>query len=315
MNRRHLLAGLAALPAAARAAEPAGRDIRFIIPYGAGGGFDLAVRSFAPAIAANLPPPTRVIPDNITAGGGSLGVAQLYRARPDGGTLGVINIPGMFVLQRQGAAAYDLARFSYLGSMGRDAYGIAVAAGSPLRSMADLRALSASQPIRFTTTGREGTAFAATVIAMHLLGLRGRFITGYRGSNDYVVAAIRGDGDAVVATLPLLRQMQQGGLLRVLASFEPHSSIAGAEDATSLGQPGLSAIMIERIVAAPPGLPPAVQTRLAEALAAARADPGVRAWAQGFGTELVARTPAEAAALVAAQGQFYQSWKPELDAA
>jgi tripartite-type tricarboxylate transporter receptor subunit TctC len=221
----------------------------------------------------------------------------------------------MFVLQREGAAAYDLARLSYLGSMGRDAYGIAVAAGSPLHSIADLRALSARQPIRFTTTGREGTAFAATVIAMHLLGLRGRFITGYRGSNDYVVAAIRGDGDAVVATLPLLHQMQQGGLLRVLASFETHSSIEGAEDATSLGQPGLSAIVIERIVAAPPGLPAALQTRLAAALAAAQGEPSVRAWAQAFGTELVARTPAEAAAEVAAQAQFYQTWKPELDAA
>ncbi len=44
-------------------------------------------------------------------------------------------------------------------------------------------------------------------------------IGGYKGSNDYVVAAIRGDGDAVITALPLLRRMQAGGELRILADF------------------------------------------------------------------------------------------------
>lgn len=300
---------------AAAAAEYPAQDIHFIIPYGAGGGFDLEVRGIAPAMQAALGNRVQIVPDNVPTGGGVLGVSQLYRARPDGYTLGIMNIPGLFVLQRAGGAAFDLARFAYIGSMGRDTYGIGVAAGSPLRNMKDLETLSAQRPIKFTTTGREGTAFSATVIAMHLLNLRSTFITGYKGSNDYVVAAIRGDGDAVVTTLPVLQQMRQGGLLRILATFETKSSIAGAEDATSLAQPELATIVLQRIVAAPPKLPPAIQSTLSMALAKALSSPEAQARAAKTGTILEALSPDETLALVLGQSKFYETWKVLLDAA
>ena len=299
----------------ARAADYPSQDIHFIIPYGAGGGFDLEVRFIAPLMQAQLSNKVQIVPDNVPTGGGVLGVSQLYRARPDGATIGIMNIPGLFVLQRGGAAAFDLSKFAYIGSIARDHYGIGVAQTSPLKTMDDLRALSAQRPIKLTTTGREGTSYSAAVIAMSLLGLRSSFITGYKGSNDYVVAAIRGDGDAVVTTLPLLRQMQQGGLLRILATFEDKTAIPGAEDATSLGKPALSSVVLERIVAGPPKLPPAIQATLATALAKALATPEAKAWADRIGTELVARTPEQTLALVQDQSKFYETWKGLLDAA
>ena len=133
----------------------------------------------------------------------------------------------MFILQQQqGTGAYDLAKFSWIGTMGEgERYMISVGAKSPLKSFADLKTLSAKRPVKFSVTGPEGTAYAATMIGTQLLGIRTQLISGYKGSADYVIAAIRGDSDAVIAAIPTTLRFARGGQLRVLASFETQSSI------------------------------------------------------------------------------------------
>ena len=70
------------------------RDITFIIPNQVGGGFDAYVRAIAPVMEKYLPNKVNVVPLNVPAGGGAKGVNQLYRARPDGYTIGILNVPG-----------------------------------------------------------------------------------------------------------------------------------------------------------------------------------------------------------------------------
>jgi tripartite-type tricarboxylate transporter receptor subunit TctC len=290
------------------------KPINFIIPYAPGGGFDVYVRLTGPVIEKYLPNKVSIVPINVAAGGGSRGVAQLYRSKPDGYTIGILNIPGMFILQQQqGTGAYDLSKFSWIGTMGEgERYAISVGAKSPLKSYADLKALSAKRPVKFSVTGPEGTAYAATMIGTQLLGLRPQLISGYKGSVDYVVAAIRGDSDAVIAALPTTMRFVRGGQIRVLASFETHSSVPGVPDATSLGQPELDQISIERLIGAPPGLPAALQNVLAAALAKALADPMVTKWAKENDLIMVPRAPDATAKLVAEQRAFFDKWRKYL---
>jgi len=290
------------------------KDITFIIPYSAGGGFDNYVRALSPVMERYLPHKVTIVPTNVAAGGGTRGTNQLYRAKPDGYTVAIFNIPGMFVLQKEGGAEFDLAKVTWLGSMGRDDYGIAVAANSALKSVADLKKLSATRPVKFTATGPEGTAYAATLIGAHLLGIKAQLITGYKGSNDYAVAAARGDGDAVVTALPLLRHLAEGDTLRIIATFEKASTVPGAEDATALGQPELSEIVLERLIGAPPGLPAEIKSALATALEEAMADSRVVAWAKQADIALQPQTPEGAAAILANQQKFYDKWKSLLNA-
>src|SRR5207248_3360404 len=115
--------------------------------------------------------------------------------------------------------------FSWNGAMGEGERSvISGGATSALKTFADLKALSAKRPVKLSVTGPEGTAYAATMIGSQLLGLRTQLITGYKGSADYVVAAIRGDSDAVIAAIPTTLRFVRGGTIRVLASFETHSS-------------------------------------------------------------------------------------------
>jgi tripartite-type tricarboxylate transporter receptor subunit TctC len=145
-----------------------------------------------------------------------------------------------------------------------------------------------------------------------VLGVRRQLITGYRGSSDYIVAAIRGDSDAVISATSTMMRFAKAGQLRILASFEAHSSLPGIPDATKLGKPELDQITVERPVAAAPGTPADVQNVLSGALAKALADPKVVVWAKENGIVMRSKTPAEAAALVERQRLFFERWKKYL---
>jgi tripartite-type tricarboxylate transporter receptor subunit TctC len=296
----------------ATATEFAGRDLTFVIPYASGGGFDAYVRTVIPALQEQLD--QRVLPDNVDGAGGARAANLLYRAKPDGTTISVVNIPGALILQHQGGLGFDLARLSWLCNMGRDAYGLMVPADSPIRSVEDLRTRGRIRPIKFTCIGPAGTAYSATRIGAQLLGVPARMIAGYKGTNDYVVAALRGDGDAAVASLTALSQFLASGLIRVLATFEATGSLPGVPDATALGLPELADIVQLRPVAGPPGLPAPVAQTLSDALVRALRDPVVIAWARRNKANLQPDDAATTTQLLAQQARFIARWKDYLAA-
>jgi tripartite-type tricarboxylate transporter receptor subunit TctC len=323
-RRDVMISAAAAAPAlfAARSlrAAPANypaKNIQFVIPYAPGGGFDIYVRLVTPAMEKYLPKKVSIVPFNVASGAGSRGVSQLYRSRPDGYTIGILNIPGMFILQQQqGTTAYDLEKFTWIGAMGEgERYMISVGANSPLKSFADLKALAEKRALKLSVTGPEGTAYAATLIGAQLLGLKTQLITGYKGSVDYIVAAIRGDSDAVVAAIPSTMRFMRGNQIRPLASFETKSSVPGIPDATSLGQPDLDKIAVERLVAGPPGMPADLRDILSGVLAKAVSDPAVTKWAAENDVVMKPKTPQETLAVLNTQRDFFERWKKYLVAA
>ena len=309
-TRRSLLLAPALLAAPARA-EPQ-PDLSFVIPYASGGGFDAYVRAVIPALQTRLG--RRVLPDNRDGAGGARAANALYRAKPDGATISVVNLPGALILQQQGGLGFDLAELSWLANMGRDAYGLVVPASSDLHSLDDLRALGLRRKVKFTCVGPAGTAYSATRIGTRLLNIEARVIAGYKGTSDYIVAAMRGDGDAAVASLTALSQFLKAGLVRPLATFEEHSSLPGVADATTLGQPELADIVQLRPVAAPPGLPQSLRQTLSEALVTALRDPAVIAWARRNNANLQPDDADTTARLYAQQSRFIARWKDELAA-
>ena len=311
-------AGLTLGAAPAFSAEQAfpQKNITLLIPYGPGGGFDSFARAVSPAMEKYLPRKVHIVPYNLPTGGGGKAIAQLYRTRPDGHTIGLFAIPGALILQeQQKARAFDLRKFTWLGTLGSsDNYAIGVRAASPIKSVADLQALSKQREVKFTSTGPDGTAYLASVISTRLLGIRTRFILGYAGSNDYIVAAMRGDGDAVVAAFTSLKQFHEAGSIRIIASFEAKSSLPGIPGATELGRPELAQMTIDRMMAAPPGLPEGLKAILTGAIDKAVRDPAVLAWAKSNRIPWVPHPPGQAEATFKAQAAFFEKWKSYLPA-
>jgi tripartite-type tricarboxylate transporter receptor subunit TctC len=305
--------GYGALAQAAAAATFPAKDITFIIPYAPGGGFDSYVRALIPAMEAQFKGAARVIPDNVDGAGGAKAASQLYRSRPDGYTISVLNVPGILILQQQGAAlGFDLERLTWICSIGTDPYGLIVPMDSPLKSVADLRALSRRRAVKFPSTGPASTVHSATRIATSLLGINAQLIAGYKGTNDYIVATMRGDTDAAIASLTALNQFRASKLIRVLATFEKQSTIPGAEDATTLKLPELTQIVQLRPIAGPPQLPTDLINTLANSMMRAVKDPKVVAWAAAAGANLDAKGPAETLLALRQQRLLMDRWKSVL---
>ncbi len=287
-----------------------GHDINFLIPYGPGGGFDSYVRVVIGPMQRALPRHVNVLPMNVEGAGGAKACNQLYHAKPDGYNICAIGVVGAIVLQLiQGKTGFDLEKMTWIGTMGRDPSGIAVGANSPIRTLADLQALSKQRPVKFTSTGPGSPARASTLIASELLGINAQVIAGYKGTNECLVAAARGDGDATVSSLASMQGLVKAGVIRTIASFEEKGTIPGIPDATALGKPDLANLAEIRSVAAPPGLPGNVRSTLAEALHKALLSPEVQSWAKKNGNTITASSPEETLAIIREQTAFIAKWK------
>jgi len=97
-SRREFIGGAGALTLAgmgtAYAQQYPERGLMLIVPYGAGGGTDITARLLAKDLEVALGKPVTV--ENRAGGGGWVGWGALAAARPDGYTLGYLNVPSMY---------------------------------------------------------------------------------------------------------------------------------------------------------------------------------------------------------------------------
>src|SRR3990170_4430441 len=124
----------ALLSSAAAAADFPQKNIEFIIPFGPGGGFDRTVRAIAPFMEKQFGGKISVLPRNVPGAGGKKGMATLYRAKPDGYTISIANIPGAAIPGLTGEKVeYDIDKLTWIARLATEEYTLAVATQSPIR--------------------------------------------------------------------------------------------------------------------------------------------------------------------------------------
>jgi tripartite-type tricarboxylate transporter receptor subunit TctC len=294
----------------AKAASYPSQTINFIIPYGPGGSFDSYGREFSVLLQKYLPSHVNVEPINTPGAAGKEAIFQLLQDPADGYNISLINIPG--ILMSKKAGNIDLGKLTWIANLGRDSYGLAVAKDGPVNNVADLQALSAKRPLKFSSTGSGSTDYFATKVFAASLGLKVSLVSGYNDSPNSVVAVARGDVDAVVHSLATLKQLEASGLAKIIFVFQEKSPIPGVEDATSVGKPDLGEIFQWRPIVGPPNLPPDVVSTLSTALVAAAKDPGTASWAAGLGTTLYPLDQADTLAMIKTQRTLVAKWSSVL---
>ncbi|MCH8091132.1 MAG: tripartite tricarboxylate transporter substrate binding protein [Proteobacteria bacterium] len=247
------------------------KTITFIIPYKPGGGFDTYVRALAPILEKRLG--VTVVPKNMPGAGGRKGATYLYKSKPDGYRISIMNLPGKAIAAIQGkkGVGYDIRKFTWLGQIASDSYVIAVAGKSKINSIADLKKLG--RTIKTAGTGKGATSYVVSQIAGNILGLKLKLVTGYKGSSGMSIAVIRGDTDIGFFAYRSYSKFAKSGDLRAIAALDE-------KGAAALGKPGLSKLRIHRLVAAPPGLPADIKKTLEDALFASINDAGFKKWAK-----------------------------------
>lgn len=298
------VAAIAAYPAIAE--YPTDGSVTFVIPYNPGGGFDTIVRTFAPALEEALG--TTVVPENISGASGTRGGQAVYRADPDGYTIGIFNIPGLTISEATDRdIGFPLSEITWIANLAEEQYGIAVKADSPIQSVADLCALG--QPIKLSDTGVDSTSSITAVISFNLIGCPITNVTGYGGSNDTMIAVMRGEVDATLKPIGSLSKYVESGDLRMILTLTEGTVLEGIQSATDIGHPEIAKFTINRVVGGPKDMPADVVAKLAEAFKSASESAAVLEWASGTGTSLNYMTPEETSAMMSDLSSFYVQYK------
>ena len=311
--RYHLTAIAAAAAAlagtAAWAEYPTDGPITFVIPYSPGGGFDTTVRQFAPAMEEAMG--TTVVPENISGAGGARGGQTVYRAEPDGYTIGIYNVPGLTVDQVTGRdAGYPLDEVTWIANLAEETYALAVPADSEIETVADLCAMD--QPPKLSDTGATSTASVTTRIAFDILGCEIVDVTGYAGSNDSMIAVISGETDATLKPITsLAKYTADGGSgdMKIILTLTEDTVLDGVQNATEAGHPELAQFTLNRVVGGPPDMPAEIVQALEDGLRAASESEAVTSWAEGANVDLLFMGSEETTQMMSELQTFYEQYK------
>jgi len=241
-----------------------GKTVELYVPHGAGGGFDTYARASAEYLEEYLG--ATVIVRNVTGAGGNIGRNQLYRAEPDGLSIGFTSFPSMVFSQLSGAdgVQYDVREWEILGRLVAESEVISVPAGARYQSVDELR--NADGPVRIPLSGVGDDTFFKAMILGKALGIDLVPVTGYDGASEAFAAGMRGDGEILSSSIGSSVQLIEAGEIKPILqiSLVPSTSLEGVPLATEVIEndemrgfvqaiAGIAAL--DRAFFAPPGVP------------------------------------------------------------
>ena len=290
MRRRYITglmlgAGLASGRAAAQTFPS--KQITLVVPFTAGGPTDTLARILAERMGRTLG--QTVIVDNTTGAAGTIGVARVVRAAPDGYTIGI----GHWSTHVVNPAIYPLT-FNILDDLEPLAY---IATNPQLLvsrkdlPAADLRGLIewAKANSDKVTAGTAGVGAASHIGGLYFeqkTGAKLRFIP-YRGGGPALQDVVAGQIDIMFDQAANSIPQVQAGKIKAFAvtAKERLKAMPDIPTVDEAGLPGLY-IAVWHGLWAPKGTPKDVTARLTSAIMEALADPQVREKFAALGQEI-----------------------------
>ena len=165
------------------------KPITLIVPVSPGGSFDITSRLFGAYFPKYLPKPTSVVIVNKPGGAWNIGIREVYKAKPDGYTMGIFHITGNVATQIEGKADYSMEKIVWIGKVS-EANPIAVV---PTKGKyKTYQELKAAPRIKAAVVGVGSDT--DTLICGHKLGLKITQIS-YNGATEAILSLIRGETD------------------------------------------------------------------------------------------------------------------------
>jgi len=258
------------------------KAITLLIPYGAGGGTDLAGRLLASGLEENLG--AKVVIENNPAGSGIQAITQLSQAAPDGYTLAFQPLPALntMYLDEERGAPFTADDFVPIANHDTDVVAFAVGKDSPYQSMEELIAAAKADPGQ-VTAGSNGVLAAGHLGLLQLEKSADIQLTWstFDDGGQLRTSVLGGSVDLEVQPVSEFTAAASDGSLRVLAvmSEERLDGFPDVPTLVELGYPdGIMAT--NRILMGPAGLPQSVIDTLAGAIEKSEQDADYQAEAQ-----------------------------------
>jgi tripartite-type tricarboxylate transporter receptor subunit TctC len=271
-TRREFLGGAGACALSLAGSEPAQaqypeRGLILIVPYGAGGGTDITARLLAKDLEPALGKPVTV--ENRAGGAGWVGWGALAAAKPDGYTLGYLNVPSLYAgyLDPQVGRKETLESFTPLMNHVIDYNIWAVKADSPFKTVKDVidAAKKSPETIGVTAYGA-GSDDHIAILAMQAETGTKFVITHHRSTAEAKTQALGGHIHVLGANVSEVAEEVRAGTLRMLGVMAPERSRFVTQVPTFKEQGFNQVWSVTRGIAAPANLPRDVEAKLVAAL-------------------------------------------------
>jgi len=278
------------------------KQIRIIVGFAAGGAPDALARIISDRLTQKWS--QAVVVENRTGANGNIAMVAVAKSPPDGYTLALVPVgnaavnPSLFT-----DLPYELTQFAPITQIANVENVLVISAKSPIKSLKDLIALGRSKGANLTyaTPGAGSIAHLAAELLARSAGFPMTHVT-YRGVTPALTDVLRGEVTMMFSQLSTAKPLIASGELRALgvaskmrtAALPDVPTIAEAADVPEFEAVSWYALM------APAGTPQAIVAKLHDGAVEAINAPEAKAGLEAQGAKPVGNTPAELAAVIAA---------------
>ena len=304
-----VMAAMAAMsaPLHAQTAIPAGKQMRIIVPYSAGGTSDILARKLAQKLGEQLG--RQVIVDNKAGAGGTIGTEATVRADADGTTIllhsGAISTePGI-----KAKLPYDVTKdLAAVTTVVRGPFALLVSNSLPVKTVPELIAYAKANPGK-VNYGTPGIGTSVHFASEYFKAAAKAPITHvpYKGASASLTALMSDEIQMVIDPLATAKKYAEAGKMRALAVTTAQRTTLWPQMPTVAegGVPGFdTAVWYGMYV--PAKTPAAIVQKLNQEMVTILKSDDMRKWLSGEGLEGVGDTPAQSQEFLAKE---IERWK------
>ena len=272
-----------------------GKTITLIAPDAPGGSYDSYARLFAPYVAKELGATINV--EDVPAAGTLQGTNQMAAAKPNGLTIGMVNVGGDIasLVEKQPGQNFNMAKLSWIGQPAAIPNALVTQPGSNVQTFSALLHPSGSVS---ALDIRNGIGDMLLRVIYGAFGVPYKLDTGFEATSALKQGFLANDGQTILEAMSTLYPLISGNEAKPLLVIGPvqvssySKALSGVptlqtEESTVSLSSAQKAAVTEALAlsdlsddfAAPAGLPASELTTLRNAFAQAAAQPGLKAQA------------------------------------
>jgi tripartite-type tricarboxylate transporter receptor subunit TctC len=232
------------------------RQIRVVVPFGAGGTSDVITRTVVNQMEKQTG--WSVVVENKTGAASAIGMQEIMRAKPDGYTIG-FSATSLVALEPffPGAnAPYTAADFEYLATTGPIPFGLVANKDAPFNDLKSMGEYSKTKQLRFLSSGRP------LQLAMEQMGKQfgiNHVSSNTPSANESIPQIMGGHADLTLDG-GIFANFVKDGRVKLIAMLSNKRATFAPDIKTLTEQGGELPFLNYRVFIAPKGLPADVKT-------------------------------------------------------